>query len=140
MNELEGRELDTKMAELMGWRLVADNANALTWSDDESKEFPAGKLYTWFDTSYPSFRPSTDIAAAWLVDKPGWYWTFFETPIFLQITLYPSIEVWHKRPGDYQVLQKEIIIITVNWDECKTKAEVYALGRCRAARMAAEAE
>ena len=93
--------------------------------------YPAGHI------SPPHY--SRDIAAAWLVDKPGWFWDFFETPTYLQVTLYPSLEIWAKRPHGMHPYPKEIICVKVNWDECDTKAEVYALGRCRAALMAAEA-
>jgi hypothetical protein len=79
---------------------------------------------------------STDISVSWLVDKPDWYWVFTEMPNRLQITLYPSREVWDKRPFEMQFYPKESIHINVTWKDCKTKAEAYALGRCRAALKA----
>ena len=48
---MNSRELDAKMAELMGWRLLAGD----TWVDEKKR------------VAHPFFRPSTDIAAAMLV-------------------------------------------------------------------------
>jgi len=68
LDTLTGREIDALVAEkVMGWRVIGDAPNAMTWVDEADKSFPGGKIYTWFATSYPSFRPSTDIAAAWMV-------------------------------------------------------------------------
>ena len=53
------RERDAKVAEkIMGWRLVGDSPNALTWKSND------GTIYTWFATSYPLFRPSERIENA----------------------------------------------------------------------------
>jgi hypothetical protein len=131
MTELEGRELDAKVAEE-----IFDKPPSYYDCPHFDKN---GRILSF--CSCPDLpRCSTDIAAAWLVDKPGWYWNFHEAPNHLQITLYPSKELYHKRPWDLQPVPKEIVNVKVNWDECKTKAGVYALGRCRAALMAVEAE
>ena len=58
---MDNRELDAKMGELMGWRLLAGD----TWVDEKKR------------VAHPFFRPSTDIAAAMqVVEKmaeKGWY-------------------------------------------------------------------
>ena len=60
----------------MGWERMSEYSYSPTWLDREDASFPTGKIYTWEPTSYPMFRPSTDIAAAWQVvekmRKNGW--------------------------------------------------------------------
>ena len=90
----------------------------------------------WVKIEAPPY--STDISVAWQVDKPDWYWVFTEMPNKLQITLYPSREAWDKRPFEMYPYPKETIHVDVNWNDHKTKAEVYALGRCRAALKAVQ--
>ena len=131
---MNNRELDAKIAELMGWELgdISTNPNGglPVWKTGKGKDFIVKEFLPW--------EPSTDIAAAMQVDKEDWLWSFFETPTQLQVTLYTSLEIWGRRPFDMQLITDEIITIDVNWNECATKAEVYALGRCLAALKAVE--
>ena len=69
MNELEGRELDVQMAELMGWHYWDSDFR------DYDGEYP---MYTVLDAlllvydeanKHREFSPSDDIAAAWLVEE-----------------------------------------------------------------------
>ena len=160
IDKLEGRELDAAVAEkVMDWHwndlwgsLIPREQTAMPsemwteWHEDEdglSRKPIRGNTVSGLSYNGDLFKInlphySTDIAAAWLVDKPGWYWIFHEALNHLQITLYPSKELYHKRPWDLQPYPKGIICVKVNWDERKTKAEVYALGRCRAALKAME--
>jgi len=61
---------------------------------------------------------STDIAAAWTVDRDDWHWVFFEVPNRLQITLYPTRELWDRRPGDCEPYPAGVIFVDVPWSEC----------------------
>jgi hypothetical protein len=74
---------------------------------------------------------STDIAASFEVDKPEWQWTFKEDPTRLIVLL------WHKDVHPF--LDKQpLAVANIEWDEVGTKAEAYALGRCRAALKVVE--
>jgi hypothetical protein len=128
-----GREMDALVAErVMGFKVQIVERKRDTFGTYKVKHYRVGN---GFLAEY-----STDIAAAWQVDKSDWYWVFSEMPNKLQITLYPSREAWDKRPFEMHPYPKESVHVDVRWDECKTKAEAYALGRCRAALLATEGE
>jgi len=92
------RELDALVAEkVMNW----DNVHCLSGGnipfgrpdDDYNRAFPSA-MY-----SEPVPLYSTDIAAAWTVDKPGWLWEFQEAVGVLSVTLYTSPALRHKAMG-----------------------------------------
>ncbi len=65
INDLEGRELNKKMAELMGWKIAHDPL------EDRKFYYPIGTDPEWCDFDYyvDEWQPSTDIAAAMLVEE-----------------------------------------------------------------------
>lgn len=108
-----GRETDALIAErVMGFSEIWHGTMPSYWDGDAQRLLP---------------RYSTDIAAAWEVDKPEWRWLFCEHPKRLTILL------WDGFLGD-----DPIATAHVKWDEVETKSEAYALGRCRAALKAVE--
>jgi hypothetical protein len=91
---------------------------------------------------YPRGRPceySTRISAAWQVDRTGWVWTFTERPGNVCAMLYPSME-WWAAAEEWHGVPKGVVWAKVGQSECDTKAERYALARCRAALKAVEAQ
>ena len=79
---------------------------------------------------------STDIAAAWTVDKPGWLWEFKEMPATLTVILYTSFELRCKAMEIYPRIPKEVILIWHEW--LKDKVQTYAWLRCLAALEAGD--
>ena len=74
---------------------------------------------------------STDIAAAFTVDKPGWLWEFQESPETLTVELYTSPALRCKAIEMYPILPKKVILVRREWLE--DKARTYAWLRCLAA-------
>ena len=123
IDEMEaGREMDAVVAaKVMGWHKTDRHFGQfgeLWWN------VPDGVL-SWAKTSFGSFQPSTDIIAAWQVDRPTWEWTFSEQKDCLGIIL---------------SLPKRYFLVGVLWAEVDNKALAYALGRCRAALKAVGVE
>lgn len=98
------------------WEPLDEPGDHLRFTDWDRLASPARELGEEFGGFMPHF--STDIAAAWQVDRPVWQREFMEQIDGLHVFLFcgPS---W---PA-----------IIVGWDECPDKAAAYALGRCRAA-------
>lgn len=78
------------------------------------------------EAGYPVFYDvphySTDLAAAWQIDKPGWRWEFSELSCGLDVILWSE-------SGDLEKLGQAYIL----WDSVPDKATAYCLARCRAA-------
>jgi len=84
------------------------------------------------------WSPSTDIAAAWQVDRPGWVWEFQETSHDLTATLYPSPEARSEAIASWPVLPKGVALVRREWGD--DKASTYAWVRCLAALRAVGVE
>ena len=86
-----------------------------------------------------TLRPySTNIAAAFSIDKPGWLWEFQETPETLTATLYTSFALRRKAIEMYPVLPMDVIFIRRGW--LGDKAQTYAWLRCLTALEAVGVE
>jgi len=111
-----GRELDALVVEM-----VMDWDHQDIW-DDEPLVPPDVYLIRLKETVPPY---STDIAAAWQVDRPSWVWEFQETSHDLTATLYPSPEARMEAVTSYPILPEGV-----------TLASTYAWVRCLAALLA----
>lgn len=74
---------------------------------------------------------STDVAAAFTVDKSGWLWEFKEMPETLTVVLYTSFALRRQAMEMYPILPKKVILIRREWLEDKSRT--YAWLRCLAA-------
>lgn len=114
-----GRELDALIFEkVMGWVILLPG-----FRDTRDKAIP---FY------------STDLAAAFTVDKPGWLWEFTESVGTLTVILYTSLEMWRKAIGDYPIFPEDAILVRQIWLD--DKAQTYAWLRCLAALKAVGVE
>ena len=86
--------------------------------------------------AFPSY--STDVAAAWQVDRPGWTWEFQETSHDLTATLYPSPQARSQAIASYPILPEGVTLVRREWGD--DKASTYAWVRCLAALRAVGAE
>ena len=128
-----GRELDALVAEhVMGWKLSADGSE---WLDADEVYIEDAKYWRigGNDDILP-WSPSTDIAAAWQVDRPGWTWEFQETSHDLTATLYPSPEARSEALTSYPILPEGVVLVRREWLD--DKAGTYAWVRCLAALRA----
>jgi len=105
------------------WEWILWNFNSSEWKEtNNEKDF---LLFSdWDRLASPrvegqiSFLPyySSDIDAAWRIDRPNWRWEFIESEKDLEITLY-----------DCSRAQPPTIIL---WSEYASKSKAYAWGRC----------
>jgi len=132
-----GRELDALVAKkIMGWKLSAD---ASEWLDADGEYMKAAEYwYIGGNDDILPWSPSTDIAAAWQVDKPGWVWEFQETSHDLTATLYPSPQARIEAMASYPILPEGVTLVRREWGE--DKASTYAWVRCLAALRAVGVE
>jgi len=77
----------------------------------------------------PALRYSTDIAAAWEVDKPNWWWIFIEHDDIL------VARIWDREESPGCDPNRPIAWIDEPWHEAG-QAETYATARCKAALLA----
>lgn len=120
------RELDAKIAKyIIGYECVCD-------------ETPVDcPIHAYDDRD--TLRPySTDIAAAFAVDEPGWLWEFQEASQALTVTLYTSFEMIREAIRDFPILPEDVILIRREWLD--DKAATYAWLRCLAALEAVSVE
>ncbi len=132
------RELDMKVAEhVMGWDNIhyqpGGNVPFGRPDDDYRRDYPNNTAYSKRVLPY-----STDIAAAWTVDKPGWLWEFQETSQVLTVTLYTSSEMMQRAIRDFPILPEDVVLIRREWLD--DKAATYAWLRCLAALEAVGVE
>jgi len=121
-----GRELDALVAEyVIGYECVCD-------------EEPVDCPIHAYNDHYTLSPYSTDIAAAWRVDKPGWVWEFQETSHDLTATLYPSPQARIEAMANYPILPEGVALVRREWLD--DKATTYACVRCLAALRAVGAE
>jgi hypothetical protein len=84
----------------------------------------------WPPTMHPLSRPvpdySTDIAAAFAVDKPGWLWEFQELRESLVVML--SVSLMAQPETDYDTISRRTIWVEREW--LNDKAQTYAWLRC----------
>jgi hypothetical protein len=124
-----GPAMDAAVAKALGWR-------NLHWRevDRESNHYapggwwgngPNGECY--LDKGY-----SSDIVAAWKLDRIGWRWQFWETPETLAVTLFTSIEMASDAAWESPRLPEGTIVVQNRWEDSESKVDAYALGRCRA--------
>lgn len=127
-DEMEaGREMDILVIEkVLEWQLVPDSnyhgCGGAMFAVTESSE----RRFMWHleadvYSGEKRWSPSTNIAAAWQVDRPTWVWRFYEAKYGLEVTL------------DFS---GRTVFADVLWSEVGNKALAYALGRCRAALKA----
>ncbi len=117
------RELDILVAVALGWRQLSYRL----WHDENGRE-------RWIDDREGAWSPSTDIVAAFTVDKPGWLWEFKESRRVLSVALYTSRELRRLAIEMFPVLSKDVVTIWQEWLD--DKAATYALARCLAALKA----
>jgi len=129
-----GREMDALVAErVMGWKwarwyqpfydgvvrtLVPLGNTLLEQYGEADGSEPLRYQYYWRCPNYST----TDIVAAWGVNRQGWEWSFDESPLGLYIAVRSS------EGAEY--------LAVVTWEETQTYEGAYALGRCRAALKA----
>lgn len=135
-----GRELDALMAEALGfktkWFVYPDNSRILLCLVGKTASRNDGWVERDDWRSVPPY--STEIAAAWRVDRPGWTWEFQETSHDLTATLYPSPEARMEAVTSYPVLPEGVALVRREWGE--DKASTYAWVRCLAALRAVGVE
>lgn len=120
-----GRKLDAEVAEIMGYECVCE---------EEAADCP---IHAYGDRD--TLRPySTDVAAAFTVDKPDWLWEFKEMPEMLTVILYTSHALRRKAIEMFPILPKKVILVRREWLE--DKAQTYAWLRCLAALEAVGVE
>lgn len=114
-----GRELDAEVAKyIIGYECVCE---------EEAADCP---IHAYDD--HDTLRPySTDLAAAFSVNKPGWLWEFEETPETLTVTLYPSPALRRRAIAMFPILPKDVVLVRREWLD--DKAQTYAWLRCLAA-------
>lgn len=128
-----GRELDVAMARVMGWQ-VLKRWEMWDWQlYQASGSFPSMVLgkreddYTVYhsgdDERGVDWRPSTNIAHAFEVQRDGWRWDFIEEDLRIRVYL------TYRRSDNWQ----SVIAGGVLWEEMPDRASAYALARCRAA-------
>ena len=122
IDEMEaGREMDALVAErVMGWVKTERNVRGADFDNEWYVKEYLVDLDGKFNANAPAY--TTDISAAWEVDKEDWYWEFVEDIDGLQITLYFN----HPFP----------VHVFISFEDYKTKAQAYAFGRCKAALKA----
>ena len=124
--KMEGRELDVLVAKAMG----AVPANAI---GDWMSAVGAPPYYRFGGSVRGLPYYSTDIAASFQVDGATWRWKFCEAMDHLEVTLYVPVNGGLNVVGSPIAEPVRVIIIDVPWSESGSKAQTYALGRCRAA-------
>ena len=143
--KMEGRELDVLVAQMMGWVWVWE----WEWSVGEPKKWyrqlvdpswnwdmcgePEPEDVVMEDRFVHAPNYSTDIAASFQVDRATWRWKFCEAADHLEVTLYVPVNGGLNVVGSPIAEPVRVIIIDVPWSESGSKAQTYALGRCRAA-------
>lgn len=134
VDEMDGRGIDVLVAErVMGWRIIHHNNGAVYAVIPGSIEWHA---IHWADGRDNDWSPSTDIATSFQVDRPTWRWEFYEEMDHLEVTLYVPVNGGLNVVGSPIAESVRTIIIDVPWSESGSKAQTYALGRCRAALKA----
>jgi hypothetical protein len=132
-----GRELDALVAEALGWKRTDERPpDYHNWTNypDVWYRTPNGTIENV--TNIPPY--STDIAAAWQMDRPGWTWEFQETSHDLTATLYPSPEARSEALASYPILPEGVTLVRREWGD--DKAGTYAWVRCLAALRAVGVE
>lgn len=132
------KELDALVAEhVLGWDRIhykfGGNVAYGRPNDDYRRDFPNNRAYENRILAY-----STDVAAAFTVDKPGWLWDFQETSQTLTVTLYTSSEMKQRAISGFPIFPKDAILVRREW--LKDKAQTYAWLRCLAALEATGVE
>lgn len=133
------RELDALVAAIMG---RCGHVLKRIQDDDYCSHFQCQKCdeefwgLAWHEgyCAFPEY--STQIDAAFTVDKPGWLWEFKEMPETLTVELYTSLALRRKAIEMYPILPKKVILVRRKWLDDKT--QTYAWLRCLAALEAVE--
>ncbi len=131
-----GRELDARVADIMG-----RCGHVLEKVQDHYRCQKCGEEFwgiSWREgyCAFPLY--STEIDAAWTVDKPGWLWEFQETSQTLTVELYTSSEMMQRAIRDFPILPKDVVLVRREWLD--DKAATYAWLRCLAALEAVGVE
>lgn len=127
-----GPAMDAAVAEALGWkRTLMHPVDYHNWTNYPNVWYitPDGIIENV--TNIPPY--STDIAAAWGLDKTAWRWKFYETPNTLAVILFTSIEMQCEAAWISPSWPEGTIVIQNLWQD--DKASTYALGRCRAFLM-----
>jgi len=125
-----GRETDALVAKVMGWRNVHTLPGGNVYFGEMPDDWNRNCWQHGPDWNIPHldqvWQFSTEVCAAWMVDREGWRWQFHEGIDDLFVVLTPTI------CDDEPSLDS-----FVTWDEGPDKPSVYALARCRTVLKAA---
>ena len=112
VEDLTNEQIDVLVAEhVKGWLRIPGVCVGDYWFDEATKE------------CYDVFTPTTDIACAFLVDKPEWEWFFGEKGDDLHANVYVASE------------ESGVYTVVVPLDPAN-KTAAYCRGRCIAALKA----